>query len=58
MKRHFDKINFSRHYRVNQQKCPPFDKILLPEYQRNDTENNLVLFPTGQTKFSNLPGFN
>ena len=35
-----------------------FEKILLPEYQSNDIENGLVLYPICQIRFSNLPGFN
>ena len=35
-----------------------FEKILLPEYQSNDIERCLVLFPIWPIRFSNLPGFN
>ena len=39
-------------------KRPGVLKILLPEYQSNDIENCLVLFPICLIRLSNLPGFN
>ena len=43
---------------LNQEKHAAFEKILLPEYQRYDIENCLILLPICQIRFSNLPGFN
>ena len=39
-------------------KTPVFEKILIPQYQRNDVENCIVLSLICQISFSNLPGFN
>ena len=36
-------------------KGPAFEKIMLPEYQRNDIDNCLFLFTISPTRFSNYP---
>ena len=42
---------------MSKEEGPAFEKMLLPEYQSNDIENCLALFPICPIRFSNLFGF-